>query len=111
MVRNRPVGPRAPCRPDRSPPAVSCFASADESAHYAFSVCVLLSQYRDQLGWESAGVDELGTGDASAIAGVVRALPGLRVHGFDISAVSVQRARANIAAEGVAERYTVQLGD
>jgi methylase of polypeptide subunit release factors len=72
---------------------------------------MLLSQYRDQLGWECAGVDELGTGDGTAIADVLRALPDLRVHGFDISAVSVERARANIAARAVAERYTVELGD
>src|ERR671932_818991 len=29
---------------------VSCFSSVDESAHYGFSVCMLLSQYRDELG-------------------------------------------------------------
>jgi hypothetical protein len=90
---------------------VSCFSSADESAHYGFSVCMLLDQYRRQLGWVEEGVVELGTGDASAIADVVRALPGLRVHSFDISAPSLERARANIAARGVADRYTVELGD
>ena len=90
---------------------MSCFSSADESAHYAFSVCMLLDQYRAQLRWEDAGVVELGTGDASAIAEVVRALPGLRVQGYDISAESVEAARANIAACGVADRYTVELGD
>jgi len=57
---------------------VSCFSSADESAHYGFSVCMLLEQYRDALRWEEEGVVELGTGDATAIAGVVAALPGLR---------------------------------
>jgi hypothetical protein len=90
---------------------VTCFSSADESAHYGFSVCMLLEQYRSQLGWEREGVVELGTGDATAIADVVRALPGLRVRSYDISAPSVEAARANIAARGVADRYTAELGD
>jgi methylase of polypeptide subunit release factors len=90
---------------------VSCFSSADESAHYGFSVCMLLQQYREQLGWEDAPVVELGTGDASAIADVVAGLPGLRIRSYDISADSVEAARANIAARGVADRYTVELGD
>lgn len=90
---------------------MTCFSSADESAHYGFSVCMLLEQYRTQLGWEGDGVVELGTGDATAISDVVASLPGLRVRGFDISAPSVEKARANIAARGVADRYTVELGD
>src|SRR4051812_19564211 len=90
---------------------MSCFSSSDESAHYGFSVCLLLEQYRQQLGWEDSGVLELGTGDASAIADVVRALPGLRVRSFDISAESLDAARRNIAERGVADRYPVELGD
>jgi hypothetical protein len=90
---------------------MSCFSSADESAHYGFSVCMLLEQYRHQLGWDDGGVVELGTGDASAIADVVRALPGLRVRSFDISAESLDKARRNIAGRGVADRYTAELGD
>jgi hypothetical protein len=90
---------------------VSCFSSADESAHYGFSVCMLLEQYRSQLGWERDGVVELGTGDATAISDVVTALPDLSVRSFDISATSVQAARANIAARGVEDRYVVELGD
>src|SRR3954463_11425713 len=90
---------------------MSCFSSADESAHYGFSVCLLLEQYRAQLRWDEEGVVELGSGDATAIADVVAHLPGLRVAGFDISEPSVQRARANIAERGVADRYTVELGD
>ena len=90
---------------------MSCFSSFDESAHYGFSVCLLLDHYREYLGWESEGVDELGTGDATAIAGVVAALPGLRVRSFDVSAPSVEKARENIADRGVADRYTVELGD
>jgi Methylase of polypeptide chain release factors len=90
---------------------VSCFSSADESAHYGFSVCMLLQHYREQLGWAREGVVELGTGDATAIADVVAGLPELRVRSFDISAPSVERARENIAARGVADRYTVEFGD
>ncbi|HEV7210814.1 MAG TPA: methyltransferase [Blastococcus sp.] len=90
---------------------MSCFSAADESAHYGFSVAMLLEQYRAQLGWEHEGVVELGTGDATAIAEVVAGLPELRVRSFDISAPSVETARANIAARGLADRYTVELGD
>jgi predicted RNA methylase len=90
---------------------VGCFSAVDESAHYGFSVCMLLQQYRAELGWQHDGVDELGSGDATAIADVVAALPGLRVRGYDISAPSVETARANIAARGVADRYSVELGD
>ncbi len=90
---------------------MTCFSSTDESAHYGFSVCMLLEQYRDQLGWEDEGVVELGTGDATAIADVVAGLPGLRVRSYDISAPSVEKARENIRARGVDDRYTVELGD
>ena len=72
---------------------------------------MLLEQYRAQLGWEAHGVDELGTGDATAISQVVAALPDLRVRSYDISAPTVETARANIAARGLAERYMVELGD
>jgi predicted RNA methylase len=72
---------------------------------------MLLEQYREQLGWDADGVVELGTGDATAISEVVRALAGLRVRSFDVSAPTVETARANIAARGVSERYTVELGD
>lgn len=90
---------------------MSCFSSSDESAHYGFSVCLLLEHYREQLRWEDGGIVELGTGDATAIADVVRALPGLRVHSYDISEPSVARARANIAERGVGDRYSIELGD
>lgn len=90
---------------------MSCFSSADESAHYGFSVGLLLRHYREQLGWAREGVVELGTGDATAIADVVAALPELRVRSYDISGPSVERARENIAARGVADRYTVEFGD
>jgi methylase of polypeptide subunit release factors len=72
---------------------------------------MLLEQYRTQLRWEADGVVELGTGDATAIADVVRALPGLRVRSFDISAPAIETARSNIDERGVADRYSVELGD
>jgi methylase of polypeptide subunit release factors len=90
---------------------MTCFSSVDESAHYGFSVCMLLEHYRSQLRWEENGVVELGTGDATVISDVVRSLPDLRVRSFDISASSVNTAHANISARGVADRYTVELGD
>jgi len=90
---------------------MSCFDAADESAHYGFSVCMLLTRYRDELRWDDEGVVELGTGDATAIADVVAGLPDLRVRSYDISTPAVERARENIAARGVADRYTVELGD
>ncbi len=90
---------------------MTCFSSADESAHYGFSVCMLLEHDRPQLQWDADGVVELGTGDATAISDVVAALPELRVVSYDISESSVREARANIAAAGVADRYTVEHGD
>lgn len=90
---------------------MGCFSSADESAHYGSSVCMLLEQYRSQLAWEAHGVVELGTGDATAISQVLTALPDLRVRSFDISAPTVETARATIAAFGVGDRYSVELGD
>jgi hypothetical protein len=87
------------------------FSSADESAHYALSVAMLLQQYRTPLGWERDGIVELGTGDAVAMADVVATVPDLRIRSFDISSPSVEQARRNIAARGVADRYRVELGD
>lgn len=90
---------------------MTTFSSVDESAHYGASVAMLLGRYRDQLHWDVHGVVELGSGDASAVAGTLRALPGLRVRGYDISAESVERARRTTAEQGVADRYTVEAGD
>src|SRR3954469_24115674 len=87
------------------------FDCAEESAHYAFSVQLLLTQYAGVVPWQTEGVAELGSGDARAIAQVVQAVPELTVHGTDISATSVERARKTIAELGVADRYTVELGD
>jgi methylase of polypeptide subunit release factors len=87
------------------------FDCAEESAHYAFSVQLLLTQYAGVVPWQVEGVAELGSGDARAIAHVVRAVPGLTVHGTDISAASVARARRTIDDLGVGDRYTVELGD
>src|ERR1700709_2051662 len=86
------------------------FDCAEESAHYAFSVQLLLTQYAGVVPWQAEGVAELGSGDARAIAHVVRAVPGLTVHGTDISETSVARARRTIDGLGVADRYTVEPG-
>ena len=85
------------------------FDCAEESAHYAFSVQLLLTQYASVVPWQAEGVAELGSGDARAIGHVVRAVPGLRVHGTDISPTSVERARQTIAGLGVTDRYGVEL--
>jgi len=90
---------------------VSSFSAADESAHYALSVGMLLQQYRAPLDWERDGIVELGTGDAVAMADLVAAVPDLRIRSFDISAPSVEQACRNIAARGVTDRYRVELGD
>jgi len=87
------------------------FDCAEESAHYAFSVQLLLTQHASLVPWQAEGVAELGSGDARAIAHVVRAVPGLRVHGTDISPTSVERARQTIAGLDVTDRYGVELGD
>ncbi|MCZ2838172.1 methyltransferase domain-containing protein [Modestobacter sp. VKM Ac-2985] len=87
------------------------FDCAEESAHYAFSVQLLLTQYATLVPWQAEGVAELGSGDARAIAHVVRAVPGLQVHGTDISTTSVERARQTIDGLGVSDRYTVEHGD
>ena len=71
---------------------MTCFSSADESAHYGFSVCLLLEHYRAQLHWAEEGVVELGTGDATAIADVVASLPGLRVASYSDPVTTVRTA-------------------
>ena len=89
-----------------------CFSSADESAHYGFSVChAARAVPRRSCGWEDHGVVELGSGDARRSAEIVAPCRACGCASFDISADSVDGARANIAARGVADRYTVELGD
>lgn len=110
VIRSPSIGAR-PATAGSLPGPIGAFQCADESAHYAFSVCMLLQQYRQHIPWQTEGVVELGSGDASAIADVVRSLPELRVRGFDISPASVDRARENVAACEVADRYTVDLAD
>ncbi|WP_448615266.1 methyltransferase domain-containing protein [Modestobacter sp. URMC 112] len=94
-----------------APDTVGAFDCTEESEHYAFSVQLLLGQYAELVPWRSQEVAELGSGDARSIAEVVRRQPGLRVHGTDISAESVEHARATIAEFGVTDRYTVEHGD
>src|SRR3954451_6991604 len=87
------------------------FDCAEESAHYAFSVQLLLTQYAAVVPWQTEGVAELGSGDARAIAHVLRAAAGPPVRGPDISPASIERARRTIDDLGVGDRYTVELGD
>ena len=87
------------------------FDCTAESQHFACSTDLVLRQYARELGWARDGVLELGTGDASAVAGVVAGLPGLTVHSWDVDADSVTTARAVVAQRGVADRYTVEHGD
>jgi methylase of polypeptide subunit release factors len=102
----------AALRPSPVEPAtLGSFDCAEESAHYAFSVQLLLTQYASVVPWREEGVAELGSGDARAVGQVVRTQPDLRVRGTDISAGSVARARATIAELGVGDRYSVEHGD
>ncbi len=87
------------------------FDCTPESRHFACSTDLVLRQYARELGWARDGVLELGTGDASAVAGVVAGLPGLTVRSWDVDADSVAAARAVVADRGVVDRYTVHHGD
>ena len=80
-----------------------------ESAHYGFSVRAARRR-STASSWaaDAHGVVELGIRRRTAISQVVAALPGLQVRSFDISAPTVLAARANIAARGVADWYTVE---
>src|SRR3978361_1081423 len=94
--------------PSGGHPLDGFFDCAEESAHYAFSVQLLLTQYAAVVPWQTEGVAELGSGDARAIAHVVRAVPGLTVPGTDISETSVPAARRTLARLAGAARYTSQ---
>jgi len=59
---------------------VRCFSSADESAHYGFSVCMLLEHYRAQLHWEEQGVVELECSPARSITLLTGRTKGARVN-------------------------------
>ncbi|SCX58286.1 hypothetical protein SAMN03159343_3743 [Klenkia marina] len=87
------------------------FDCTAESQHFGCSLGLVLRQYARELDWARDGVVELGTGDASAVAGVVAGVPGLRVRSWDVDAPSVVAARATIAEHGVGDRYTVEHGD
>lgn len=56
-------------------------------------------------------VADIGCGDGWASIGVALAHPGVRVDGFDIDEGSVDAARANAAAHGVADRVAFHLLD
>jgi hypothetical protein len=87
------------------------FDCTAESQHFGCSLELVLRQYARELDWARDGVLELGTGDASAVAGVVAGLPGLVVRSWDVDAPSVTAARAVVAEHGVTDRYTVEHDD
>ena len=62
---------------------------------------------------QSAGarVADIGMGFGRSSIAIARAYPNVRVDGFDLDTSSVQAARANAEAAGVADRVTFQVRD
>ena len=92
--------------------AVSCFSSADESAHYGFSVCMLLEHYRDQLRWEDGRRRRARHRRRHGHRRRRRA--PCRACGCAASTSARRRSRRPARTSppaGVADRYTVELGD
>jgi SAM-dependent methyltransferase len=58
-----------------------------------------------------ARVAELACGSGWASIAIARAYPGVRVDGFDLDEASVDLARANARASGVADRVTFRVAD
>jgi 2-polyprenyl-3-methyl-5-hydroxy-6-metoxy-1,4-benzoquinol methylase len=54
---------------------------------------------------------DVGCGSGRAPITIAKALPAAEVHGYDVHAGSIERARANAQAEGVAEQVTFTVGD
>lgn len=87
------------------------FYEREESEFYAYCVEQLLFAEPD-LAPPLSGVVELGAGTGEALARAVkRAAFRGTVHGFERDAESYRYARKAVDAEGVADRYVVQLGD
>ncbi|MDQ3515109.1 MAG: methyltransferase domain-containing protein [Chloroflexota bacterium] len=59
----------------------------------------------------SARVADIGMGLAWSSIAIARAYPSATVDGFDIDEASVEAARANVAAEGMADRVSVHVRD
>jgi SAM-dependent methyltransferase len=58
-----------------------------------------------------ARVADVGCGTGWSSIAIARAYPNARVDGFDLDEASIERARANAAAAGVADRVTFQVRD
>jgi len=54
---------------------------------------------------------DVGCGSGRAPITIAKAFPAASVQGYDVHAGSIERARANAQAEGVAERVTFTVGD
>jgi 2-polyprenyl-3-methyl-5-hydroxy-6-metoxy-1,4-benzoquinol methylase len=54
---------------------------------------------------------DVGCGSGRAPITIARALPAAELHGYDVHAGSIERARANAEAEGVADRVTFTVAD
>jgi 2-polyprenyl-3-methyl-5-hydroxy-6-metoxy-1,4-benzoquinol methylase len=62
-------------------------------------------------GDEPARVADVGCGTGWSAIAIARAYPRVRVDGFDLDHASIERARANAAEAGVADRVTFQVRD
>jgi ubiquinone/menaquinone biosynthesis C-methylase UbiE len=54
---------------------------------------------------------DVGCGSGRAPITIAKAFPKVEVHGYDVHAGSIERARVNAEAEGIAERVTLTVGD
>jgi 2-polyprenyl-3-methyl-5-hydroxy-6-metoxy-1,4-benzoquinol methylase len=54
---------------------------------------------------------DVGCGSGRAPITIAKALPAAELHGYDVHAGSIERARANAEAEGVADRVTFTVAD
>jgi SAM-dependent methyltransferase len=65
----------------------------------------------ERLGAAGARVADVACGGGWASIAIAQAYPDVRVDGFDLDEASIALARANAAAEGVADRVTFQVHD
>jgi SAM-dependent methyltransferase len=56
-------------------------------------------------------IADVGTGAGWSTIALAQAYPGLRAHGFDVDAPSVETARRNAASAGVADRVSFHLAE
>ena len=60
---------------------------------------------------EGGSACDVGCGSGRAPITIAKAFPAADVHGYDVHAGSIERARANAQAQGVAERVTFTVAD